>query len=197
MSYNKMLDAATAGEDEKPSKETTIAYREVLRRLWLMDDLPCWDEGENFLGRLKQTPKHYLVDPALEARLLQLSERDLITGKAKSAHDIDYGSIAGRLFESLCVMSLRTYAEKLGARVGYARTQKGAREIDFIAQKNQQIVAIEIKMAQTVSDEDVAHLNWFEEKIGDRVMEKIILTTGTRAYRRKDRVLVIPAALFA
>jgi predicted AAA+ superfamily ATPase len=196
-SYNKMLDAATAGEDQKPSKETAIAYREALRSLWLIDDLHFWWDGGGFLGRLKQTPKHYLADPALEAYLLGLSERDLITGKASSAFDADYGSIAGRLFESLCNMSLRTYATTIGADIGYVRTQKGNREIDFVVQKNQCIVAIEVKLSPTVDDSDVRHLNWFEEKIGDRIKEKIILTTGSHAYRRpKDRVLVIPAALF-
>lgn len=197
-SYNKMLDATTAGESDKPAKETVIAYREALRSLWLIDDLPFWSDVGSPLGRLKETPKHYLADPALEARLLQLSERDLITGTAKSPHDADYGGITGRLFESLCVMSARTYAANLGARVGYVRTSKGEREVDLVIQKNQKIVAIEVKLAQVITDHDVRHLNWFEEKVGERVQEKIILTTGDRAYRRpQDRVLVIPAALFA
>ena len=195
-SYNKMLDAATAGEDDKPTKETTIAYREALRSLWLIDELPCWGEGENLFGRLKQTPKHYLADPALEARLLRLSAHDLITGIANTPHDPEYGSIAGRLFESLCIMSLRTYAASLDADVEYLRTGNGTHEIDAIVQKDQSIVAIEVKMAAYITDTDVRHLNWFEEKVGTRVKEKIILTTGDRAYRRPDRVLVVPAALF-
>lgn len=195
-SYNKMLDVASSGESDKPAKETVIAYREALSTLWLIDDLHMWSEGENFLGRLKQTPKHYLADPGLEARLLQLSERDLLTGKIENPHDKDYGSISGRLFESLCALSLRTYAHSLGASVGYVRTQRGDREVDFVIQKDQNIIAIEVKMAASISDEDVEHLNWFAEKVGDRVKEKIVLTTGDRAYRRLDGVLVIPAALF-
>ena len=196
-SYNKMLDAASSGESDKPAKETVIAYREALSSLWLIDDLSYWDLGENYLGKLKQTPKHYLADPALEARLLRLGERDLITGKINNPHDEDYGSTAGRLFESLCALSIRTYANALDAEVSYARTRKGDREIDFIVQLDQSIVAIEVKMSSTVSSEDVSHLNWFAEKVGERVQEKIILTTGDTAYRRKDGVLVVPAALFS
>lgn len=195
-SYNKMLDAASSGESDKPAKETVIAYREALNSLWLIDDLPYWDLGENYLGHLKQTPKHYLADPALEARLLRLSCRDLITGKINNPHDKDYGSTAGRLFESLCALSVRTYATALDADVSYARTRKGNREIDFVVQLDQSIVAIEAKMSSTVSCDDVQHLNWFAEKVGERVQERIILTTGNTAYRRTDGVLVIPAALF-
>ena len=195
-SYNKMLDAATPGEDNKPSKPTAISYREALRSLWLIDDLPYWGEGEDFFGRLKQTSKHFLADPGLEARLLGLSADDLIMGNANTAHDLIYGSIAGRLFESLCAMSVRSYAASLGAQTSFLRTVNGGREIDLIVEKDRKLVIIETKMGATVSGEDVRHLNWFEEMLGDRVMEKIILTTGDQTYRRKDRVLVIPAALF-
>jgi len=195
-SYNKILDAATPGDDDKPSSKTTIAYREALRSLWLIDDLPCWGEGENFFGRLKQTPKHFLADPGLEARLLGVTADDLLTGRESTVHDPEYGSIAGRLFESLCAMSVRTYASVLGAKVYHLRTSSGSREIDLIIERDRKLVIIEIKMGASVDNEDVRHLNWFEEKLGDRVKEKIILTTGDRAYRRQDGVLVIPAALF-
>jgi len=196
-SYNKILDAATPGESDKPSSKTTVAYREALRSLWLIDDLPCWGEGENFFGRLKQTPKHFLADPGLEARLLGIGASDLLTGRESTAHDLEYGSIAGRLFESLCAMSVRTYASALGARTYHLRTSSGSREIDLVIEKDRKLVAIETKIGATVNDDDVRHLNWFEEKVGARVKEKIILTTGDKAYRRKDRVLVIPAALLA
>ncbi|MCL2024793.1 MAG: DUF4143 domain-containing protein [Coriobacteriia bacterium] len=195
-SYTKILDAATPGEDNKPSKPTTISYREALHSLWLIDDLSPWDEGEDFFGRLKQSPKHFLADPALESRLLGLEAEDLITGTAQTQYDLDYGSIAGRLFESLCAMSVRTYATRLDARTGFLRTATGSREIDLIVQKNRNIAAIETKIGATVSDEDVRHLNWFEKKVGSRVKSKIILTTGEKVYRRQDGVLVIPAALF-
>ena len=195
-SYTKILDAASAGEDNKPAKPTTTAYREALHRLWLIDDLAIWGEGEDFFGRLKKTPKHFLADPALEARLLGLNAHDLINGTARNQYDPEYGSIAGRLFESLCAMSLRTYAINCGASVSHLRNARGSREVDFIIQRDQDIVAIEAKMSASVTDEDVENLNWFAEEVGTRVKEKIVLTTGEWAYRRIDGVLVIPAALF-
>jgi len=195
-SYNKILDAATPGESDKLSRKATTAYREALSSLWLIDDLPYWGEGENFFGRLKQSSKHYLADPGLEARLLGLNVQDLIRGEEETTCDLEYGSIAGRLFGSLCVMSVRTYASQIGARSYFLRTAKGTREIDLIIEKDRKLVIIEIKMGTSVDNDDVRHLNWFEEKLGNRVKEKIILTTGNRCYRRKDGVLVIPAVLF-
>jgi len=166
-----------------------------LESLWITDDLHLWLEGEDFFGRLKQTPKHFLVDPGVEAHLLRLSEERLLHGLESTVHDVDYGSIAGRLFESLCAMSVRTYASAIDAQVYYLRTASGSREIDLIVEKGRDLVVIETKVGATVSDEEVRHLNWFEEKVGDRVKAKIVLTTGDKAYRRNDGVLVVPAVL--
>ena len=57
-------------EDDKPAKTTTIAYRDVLTRLWLLYPLPGWLPTRGHLTRLTAAPKHRLADPALAARLL-------------------------------------------------------------------------------------------------------------------------------
>ena len=41
-SYSRILDAATPGEDEKPSRNTVTSYREALERLFLLDPVPAW-----------------------------------------------------------------------------------------------------------------------------------------------------------
>lgn len=55
---------------EKPAETTTIAYREVLERLYLPDPVPGRVPTRNQLSRAAQAPKHHLADPALAARLL-------------------------------------------------------------------------------------------------------------------------------
>lgn len=66
-SYNAILDAATPGESGKPANTTTMTYRDVLAQLWLLDPIPGWSPADNPLGRLAQSPKHHLADPALAA----------------------------------------------------------------------------------------------------------------------------------
>lgn len=78
-SYSRILDATTAGDGSRPAKTTTIAYRDHLAQLWLLDPLPGWSPSRNPLRRLQQAPKHHLADPALAARLLAVSARTLAT----------------------------------------------------------------------------------------------------------------------
>ena len=40
--YNAILKAATPGHGEQPAKTTTIAYRDVLGQIWLLDPVPGW-----------------------------------------------------------------------------------------------------------------------------------------------------------
>ena len=48
---------------------------------------------------------------------------------------------------------------------------------------------------RTVEDRDVRHLAWLKERIGDRLLDSVVVTTGPTAYRRADGVAVIPLAL--
>jgi hypothetical protein len=69
-SFEKIRDAATSDEVEKPSRATALAYRDILVRLWVLDPLPPWLPTRNQLRQLASPSKHHLVDPALAARLL-------------------------------------------------------------------------------------------------------------------------------
>jgi len=186
--YSRILDATTAGDGSQPAKTTTIHYRDQLTALWLLDPVPGWSPSRSPLTRLQQAPKHQLADPALAARLLGLSARALATGVG--AH------MAGPLFESLATLTVRVGAQAAESRVGHLRTRNGDHEIDLIVQgPDGQVLGIEVKLAATVNDADVRHLRWLRQQLPQDVVDLVIVTTGTTAYRRPDGVAVVPLAL--
>ena len=197
--YAEILDASTAGEGKKPAAKTTIAYREALENLWLLDELTPWLDGEAFFTGLKRSPKHYLADPAFAAYLLGLDESVMCSAagwpSGATKYDDKYGSILGRLFEALIYLCLNTYASVNNAAVFFAKTQKGDHEIDFILQKDSKLIAIEVKLSPTVSKSDCKHLLWLIDKVGSDCLDALIITTGSVAYRREDGVAIVPAAL--
>ncbi len=194
-SYTAILDAATAGENDKPARVTVDSYREQLLRLFILDPIPAWVPAFNPLKRLTHSPKHHLVDPALAARLVGVGRDGLLRGEGDRVSAAT-GTWLGALFESLTTQSVRVYADAASAGVGHLRTKDGAREIDLIVEgSDRQVVAIEVKLAATVSDHDVRHLNWLAEQIGPRLSDRVIITSGEFAYRRPDGVAVVPLAL--
>jgi predicted AAA+ superfamily ATPase len=196
-SWETIRDAATSGRDDKPAKTTTAAYRELLEQLWILEDVPAWLPSRNYLSQLAKRSTHQLADPALAARLLGVGTRRLIDGGFDDANTIPRdGTLLGHLFESLVIQSLRIYAQAAQARVHHLRTRGGRREVDAIIERDDgRIVAVEIKLARTVDDSDVDHLTWLAKRAGDDVLDTVVVNTGPTAYRRKDGIAVIPAAL--
>jgi len=93
-------------------------------------------------------------------------------------------------------MSLRVFAEPQLAKLHHLRTQDGRREIDFILErKDGKVIAVEVKWGSVVSESDAVHLNWLQEQIGPRLIDKMIINTGEHAYRTQSGVAVIPLAL--
>lgn len=191
-SYSQILDAATPGQGAKPARATSVAYRDVLASLWLLDPVPAWFPGGSPLARLGQVPKHHLADPALAARLLGLTLDGLLDGQGQIVGP-QSGTMLGHLFESLATLCLRVAAQAAEAQLAHLRTRNGDHEIDLVIVRGDgRVLAIEVKLGGTVDDRDVRQLRWLQERLGDGVLDAIVVNSGPSAYRRRDGIGVVP-----
>ena len=88
------------------------------------------------------------------------------------------------------------FAQANEAAVHHLRTKGGEHEVDFIIEGvDGRVLAIEVKLASSVGESDVGHLKWLAKKIGDQLIDSVIITTGAEAYRRSDGIAVVPASL--
>ncbi|TQL02295.1 hypothetical protein FBY24_1369 [Cellulomonas sp. SLBN-39] len=194
-SWSTILDAATAGETKKPARQTVDTYRDHLERLFVLDPLPAWSPTFAPLRRLTRGPKHHLVDPAIAARLVGVGADGLLRGDGTRVA-AQTGTWLGALFESLVTQSVRVYATAADAQVGHLRTKGTDHEVDLVVEgSDRRAVAMEVKLAATVGDQDVRHLLWLGEQLGDRLADSVVVTTGPFAYRRPDGIAVVPLAL--
>lgn len=195
-SYTTILDAATPGDADKPAKTTTFGYRDVLTQLWLLEPVPAWLPIQAPFRRLGAAPKHQLADPALAARLLDVDTAALLDDAVGGRGVPRQGPLLGALFESLVTLSIRVYAQAAEATVSHLRTREGEHEVDLIVHRgDHRAVAFEVKLSPAVRDEDVVHLRWLRDRLGDDLLDAAVITTGPYAYRRPDGIAVIPAAL--
>ena len=195
-SYDTIRDAASAGEADKPTKQTTIPYRITLEQLWMIEEVPAWFPTRNLAGNLAGSPVHQLADPALAARLVGVGVDGLIDGADSGPAIPRDGTLLGALFQSLVTLSVRVYAQAAEARVAHLRTRSGDHEIDLIVQRaDHRVVALEVKLSSNVDDRDLRHLRWLADRIGPDLLDAAVITTGPEAYRREDGIGVIPAAL--
>lgn len=194
--FDVIRDAATPGERDKPAKMTVQAYRETLERLWILDPVPAWLPTSGHLRRLGSAPRHHLADPALAARLLGVEAEALLKVSSAGSLTPRDGTLLGQLFESLVTLDVRVYAQAAEARVGHLRTHGGEHEIDLIVERgDHRVVAIEVKLARTVGENDLRHIRWLRDQLGPELLDAIVVTTGSDAYRRPDGIGIVPAAL--
>jgi len=195
-SYEKIRNASNPSKGTIPVKKTTQNYIEVLQMLRILDEVPAWLPGSNFLSILGQAPKHHLADPALAARALGMTKERLLSGENGSIIYPGAGQLLGALFESLATLCIRVYAQAMGAQLFHLRTKDTRHEVDLILLTPEgKIVGIEVKLSPTVTSEDVKHLLWLKENAKAEVIDLIVITTGGTAFRRTDEVAVIPLAL--
>ena len=195
-SWEKVRDAATSGESDKPARTTVLPYRDVLERLYVLDPVPGWKPTRNHIARLTEPPKHHLADPALATTLLGLTSGQLLAGEEPGIAIPRDGTFLGALFESLVTQSVRVYSQAAEASVGHLRTFAGEREIDLIVERGDgRVVAIEVKLHPVVTDKDVTHLRWLRDQLRADLLDAVVVTTGAEAYRRADGIAVVPAAL--
>lgn len=198
-SYESIADAVSPAS--RPARDTVIDYRDALTGLWLLDPVPAWSPRGVGVKRLGRSPKHQLADPALAARLLGASQETLLGSDTDADRLPEYkrfrdGPLLGALFESLVTLSVRTLAQPLELEVSHLRTHRGEHEVDLIlTAEDGGAIAVEVKLAEAVDDRDVRHLNWLHTELGDRLIERVIVTTGPYAYRRGDDIVVVPLAL--
>ncbi len=125
-----------------------------------------------------------------------LEGRALLAGATAGLATPRDGTLLGQLFESLMTLSVRGYARAAEAKVRHLRTREGRQEIDLIVERpDQRVLAMEMKLSGTVTDDDVKHLLWLQTHLGKGVLDAVVITTGAHAYRRPDGVAVVPAAL--
>jgi len=194
-SYSQILDSATPGEADKPSRVTADAYRALLQRIRVLDPLEAWLPAFNPLKRLAAGPKHHLVDPALAASLLNATVDSLLRadGPLESRRQ---DLLLGGLFESLATLTVRVLSQPARARVFHLRTHKGEHEIDLIVERrDHSVMAIEVKLSSAVGPRDTKHLNWLEQQLGDRLVDKMLINTGPYALRLRDGTAVVPLGL--
>lgn len=186
-SWAKIRDIATSKMDTAVSRRATQPYIELLGQLSILDELPAWTGSKNFKTDLAKMEKHYLADPALAARSLNLNEKTLA--------DPANRPFLGSLFEALAVLTIKVYAQALSASVFHMRTSDSRHEVDMIVEgADGSITAIEVKLSSKVDDGDLRNLLWLKENSRQDIDNLILIYAGKRTYIGKHGILILPLA---
>lgn len=185
-------------EDVKAEMETTAQatfddYVDVLKRLFVIEDIDAWCPAIRSASAIRSGKKRCFIDPSIAVAAMGASPKSL---------ELDLRTF-GFIFECMCIRDLRVYSQAMGGKVSYYHDRYGLEADIVLHLDNQKYALIECKLGSRDIDEGAKHLLEMQRLIRERnKTEKqmplrepdllIILTGGEFAYTREDGVKVIP-----
>ena len=189
-SIRQIVEDMNGGESNITEEKTVRSYLEVLKSLFVIEDMSAWNPNLKSKTAIRTTDTRYFVDPSIATAAMGIGPGDLIN---------DLKSF-GFLFETLCVRDLRIYSQLLGATVYHYRDKNGLECDAVVHLPNGKYGLIEIKLGGEKLIEDACRtLSELSVKIDTEKMNApsflmVLTATGSFAYRRKDGIMVVPIA---
>lgn len=172
--------ATSLGIDQK----TVNSYLGLLEEVFMIKRIPAWTR--NLATRATATPKLAMVDSGVAASLLG------VDGHRLRQPD----SPLGPLLEGFISMELArqlSWAEDVIDLYHYRTKDKV--EVDVVLENRRgEVVAIEVKAAQTVKPADFKGLRHLAARLGDDLKVGVLLYAGQHTLPIDDKLLAVPIA---
>lgn len=185
---NQTLISDVIANNNNVTDRTINDYLAILKKLYIIDEIPAWNPNIRSKTAIRSTPKKSLVDPSLATAILGISPKELMLDP----------NTYGLLFENLVDRDLSVYINAIGGTLSHYRDRYGL-ECDEVAHfDNGKYCLIETKIGSEKSiDEAEKHLLELEKLIKEngrlRKPEFLMIITNTKmAYTTKNGVLVVP-----
>ncbi|MFZ1410943.1 MAG: ATP-binding protein [Micropruina sp.] len=179
------LVKARIAEGADIPRNTLTAYLDVLRSVYLVDELPPWTA--NLTKREVGRPKAFVGDSALALRLNRQTEHQLLPLTS---------DVIGGPFEAFVASELlkqKSWSEQ-DYQLFHFRDRDGL-EVDLVLELDDgRIIAIEVKASSSYRSEHFAGLRYLRDKLGDRFLAGVVLGMSGTGYQYADRLFGLPAA---
>ncbi len=137
--------------------------------------------------RLVKTPKVYFGDTGMACHLMGASDWSILEKQGNAGPMVETW-VASELMKLMPVSEHRL-------RLYFWRTQAGS-EVDFLIERGNEVVALEVKWATRITDSDIANLKRCAEDFKERLRLSVVLYPGTEVIPLGPQMMAIPLPIF-
>lgn len=148
---SKFFDLGSLTSELSIDRKTFETYYSYFKQMYLFDSVEAWAKTD--YQRVTKQKKIFATDTGLMSSKLGWNLEEVINDKDR----------CGKLIETYVYNELVVQCELIGAKVYHYR-DKDKREIDFIVERKNQTIGIEVKASETVRTDDLKHLRWFNQR---------------------------------
>jgi len=182
----QLLNIAKAGQAVGLENSSANRYATLLEATFMIQRLPAW--GETLGRRLTAHPKVHVIDSGLGGWLLGLSAAKVNSRNPAALTEF------GHLVETFAVGEILkqvSWANEV-VTASHFRTETGD-EVDLVLETwDGRVAGFEIKAGTRIKDPDLNGLRLLRDRLGDRFTGGFILNLGELAYRKEDKITVMP-----
>jgi len=182
---SKLLNKNELQKETRVDNKTFDSYFNVLKHIYQISTLQPY--FNNRLTRLIKTPKIFAIDSGILSYLLQISTKD----------DLETSLFKGAIFETFIYTELlkaSTYS-KLNIDMYYYGTID-KKEIDFILEFKNKVIAIEVKDSSKVTKDDFKHIYSLRDELKTEFSKGIVIYTGESLLKIDDKMYAVPIGFF-
>ncbi|MDE0267622.1 MAG: ATP-binding protein [Acidimicrobiaceae bacterium] len=174
---NKQATARDAGV----TSVTADTHLRLLEDLSIVIRIPAWHTKR--LYRLTRSPKVHVIDPGLAAHLLQTNVQEMTRD----------ATLVGQLIETFVATELLPHLETTSDRTGmFHFRDRSGHEVDFILERRNWIVGLEVKSSTDVNRRDAKNLIWLKNQLGNRFHLGVLLYTGKFPFKIDNKLWALP-----
>lgn len=161
---------------------TVKRYLDLLELLFVVHRIPAW--STNTTTRAVATPKLIVVDSGLAGHLAGMNRR-------RAKHPT---APVGPLMENFVLSELTRQLSWTDEPIRlYHYRDRDGYEVDAILESGSgEVVAIEIKAAETVRAGDFAGIRRLQRRLGEQLVAGVVLYAGSQALPFGDRLRALP-----
>jgi len=178
---NNSLAAQETGLDIK----TYERYKAAAINTFVIFEVNAWSKPSRLNKRFTKSPKLYFTDTGLLTYLLR---RDLV-----DIFNTDRITM-GHLFENFIACEIMKNASSFpGLTVSHFRTSD-QKEVDFVIEKKDGVVGIEVKLDSEPDNHDFAGLKLLREAVRERFRKGIVVYPGTELVPFGEDLWAVPVS---
>jgi predicted AAA+ superfamily ATPase len=179
-----LLNNSLAAQEISLDIKTYERYKASALNTFIIFEVSAWSKPSRLNKRFTKSPKLYFTDTGL---LVYLLKRDL-----NEIYNNDRITM-GHIFENFIACEIKKNASSFSdLTVSHFRTSD-QKEVDFVLEKKEGIIGIEVKLNLVPDKHDFAGLKLLREATGPRFRRGIVIYPGTELIPFGDELWAVPA----
>lgn len=180
-----ILNKSSLSNDIGIKDITTENYLSIISRIYQVTLLKPYfvNIGKQFV----KSPKVFFNDTGVLCSLLKINSKEQLLNSTYS----------GQIFETYIFCELQkhlSYLQKQAQMFHYRTNDK--KEIDFIIEVNNELLAIEVKQNSSVKKEDFKHIIDLQNRYDERKCLGVVFYNGDMVVEFSDDLVAIPFGMF-